>query len=432
MNHMTIEHVFASPYTLPGFLNRLGVTAEQLSKLAIAHSPQMVRALVMSCLKRSGKDAYCKARLRRLKPTHEEARAQCQSIIRKGDVNDKILAQKARDLVRDNELYDTPAGVKSRIVGGFSYGDTDYESELEMYRAVECPSCSNTEVVLADNPEDALEMAEKFTHLSGPYCRCERCEAVVRPTVEAATCLPDDYEGFDGDEHELYVEQLDYLLEQMQAHLDKLGLPKPARLYIGVTNADWQGRYAYARCSFDGKDLASKLRVNGDYMIRNGLLTIREDGYACMTCTLAHHDASSGITIAPEWDCDILGDGCPLYQENLEEGKGYARIAETLLTGEGEEFEYSNSGEPFSLVSHSGLSEGILELGRRLGYTLKPEQIYSLIEYGTDTPQLDLIAFNLFQLEDFVLIRKYPANMLEVQAVFTRRALDAYLATGDE
>lgn len=432
MNHMTIEHVFASPYTLPGFLNRLGVTAEQLSHLKLAHSPQMVRALVMSCLKRSGKDAYCKARLRRLKPTKEEARVQCQLIVRKGDVNEKVLAQKARDLVRDNELYDTPEGVKSRIVGGFSYNDTDYEGELEAHRAVECPGCSNTEVVLADNPEDALEMAKEFTHLSGPYCRCERCDAVVRPTVEAAICLPDGFVDYDDDEYELYVDQLDYLLEQMLENLGKRSLPKPARLYVGVTNADWQGRDAYASCSFDGKDLASKLRVNGDYMIRNGLLTIREDGYACMTCTLAHHDASSGITIEPEWDCDILGDDCPLYQENLEEGKGYARIAETLLTGEGEEFEYSNSGEPFSLVSHSGLSKGILELGRRLGYTLKPEQINSLIEYGTDTPQLDLIAFSLFQLEDFVLIRKYPAKVLEAQAVFTRRALDAYLATGDE
>lgn len=426
LNRFQIDHVFSSPYLLPHYLNLFGVSAQQLNTLHIAHAPQLVRALCMSLLRRSGKDAYVRARLHRLHPTNEEARTQCLVIIRKADIKENLLLQKARDLVRDNLLYDRDGKVYSEIVGGFSYGDTDYEVELEPYRAVECPECGQTETVLADNPEDALETAEKFTHLSGPYCRCERCDKAVRPTVEAATCLPDSHFGYDNDDHDLYVEQLDYLLEQMTGHLDALGLPAPSRLHIGVSNADWRGRDAHAKSRFDGKELAEKLSVRGDYMVRGGKLRVESNGHVSMTCVLAHHDASSPITIVPEWECE-MDENVELFQEDLDEAKVLARVADRLLAGQGETFEYDDRGETFTLVSNSSLAEGIRELTRRLGYDTKPESFNDLMEIGSDTPELDLIAYNLFQIEDFASIKKAPANVIEVQAVFVRRALDAFL-----
>lgn len=426
LKRCTIDHIFASPYLLPHYLNLLGVSVKQLETLHIAHCPQLVRALCMSILRRSGKDAYVRARLHRFHPTTEEARTQSQAILRKADIKDNLILVKARNLVRDNLLYDLDGKVFSEIVGGFSY--TDYDLELEPYLAVECPDCGQTETVLADSPEDALETAEEFTHLSGPYCRCERCEKAMRPTVEPATCLPDShYQYRDDDEHDLYIEQLDYLLGQMTEHLKALELPEPSRLHIGVSNADWRGRDAYAKCRIDGTDLADKLRVNGDYMVRDGKLLIAPDGHVSMTCVLAHHDASSPITIVPEWECE-LDEDTALFQEDLPEAKVLARAAHQLLAGQAECFEYNDRGTPFALVSYSSLAEGLRELSRRLGYDTKPESFNELMEEGSDTPEMDLVAFNLFQLEDFALVKKAPANVIEVQAVFVRRALDALLS----
>jgi hypothetical protein len=280
-----------------------------------------------------------------------------------------------------DQFYFEGDQVKSIVRGTFSYNDDDGESEREYWTTVGCASCGHEvhvrEQMGDDTPAAFLKENEHdlggFTHLSGPYCRCDQCDAVTRVKVSPAEDLPDAaYDDQDGREiWENYQDHLEHLVTELTKHLQASGMPKPDGLRIEVGHADWRGRDAWAECPLDGKELADKIKVNSDFTVSGGQLRCYQDGNAEMRCRLSHHDVPTGspVTISPYWECE-LGDGNDSPDDHLDYAAARlsmaftARIATTILTGEHRVFEYSKSHE-FKMVSRHNLAGAIQWLAER-------------------------------------------------------------------
>lgn len=378
---------------LPAYLNKRGVTVDMLERLRLARCADIVQGLVVSVL--SGNPTL---RRNRCPSVKYEVRIYFRrnSLSMAYNINSFFrqlnkdlgltydwraeLERKVKELVEDNGLYDTPEGVKAKKGGTFSYGQTDqYDQVLSEHREVTCPSCDHDEIVSTfdeDDPETILQFhSTDFTHLTGPYAKCNECGEAVRPIVSEATSLPDNFTNYDDDQWDQYKEHLGYLITQLTEHCEKHGLTAPDKLMVTANNLDWRGRSGYTVTGVDGEELADAMRVNSDFCIYNGQLWLEPDGSGYLSCTMAHHDVPTGggITVWPMWACD-LGTGREdeyVRGDELADAKVFAEIATVLLTGVDEVYEYSTK-TTFALVSRDGLVEALETMASHVEVELTP------------------------------------------------------------
>jgi len=360
-----------------------------------------------------------------------------QRILRAFRVDDSNLARLHDDKEALNtEFYQEGDTVKSVKQGGFSYADNDGEGELEFWTVVECGAChhefSIREQLGGDSAVTFIEANEAdledkgWLHLSGPYGRCNECGEVNRAKVAPAEDLPD--EGWanvnedSSEDWEQYEDHLNELVNQAADHLKAHGLPKPDGLRLDVSNADWRGRDAWAECGLDGKALADRMRVNGQFTISNGRLLCHQDGNAELRCVLSHHDVPTGggVCVNPYWEDELSYQGedhldIDAVRESLGE---LAPIAEALLCGSQPEFEYS-AGSTFKVVSRDNLATAIEALTERFDlHNLEVIEGYSLaVGLLLERVAVDLRCKNKF-------------NLASVQR--TRQALDHWLEYSTE
>ena len=351
-------------YYLPALLNFHGASLKQLTDWALVTKPLLLHTVLMGLAQQvigrpERKQVEMKARLRRMYHHHGGQRGlplwarqmvkasgyDMQSL--DGVLDRQRLAQQF--FMRDGKVV----AVKR---GGFGYDPDDMSGELEMWSTLECPACGATEEIREQTAEEAIKAAEQFTHLSGPYCRCEQCDKVVRPVWEEATDLPSkayDYAG-DNDDWEQYTEHLQHLLDEMKVELAKQGLPAPDGLRIEVSQFGWRKQDAYAECAYEGEALADKLSVNGDFNINRGAYTVQENGHAELYCVLSHHDGSSPIHVFPYWECEVDSD-IHIYQEDWPAIREiWLPASELLLCGADASFPYTTS-EKWTVATREGL-----------------------------------------------------------------------------
>lgn len=451
--NLTTEQLFGehSNFFLPDFLNKLGVTAEQFTSLRIMNKPHLVKALLYHFRRHVMRKTRCHLaeKIRHYRMTGSaiddvgnllklaEVDPRDSSAIASGAV---MFRQMMKDIVRASSIYDRvmpgaeKSTVQSVVVGTFSYEGTDYDQELENYSLVQCPCCDHEETVYDGNEADnaAVKLADEFEHLSGPYARCSNCRKVVRPHVGPAQDMPMHamVGQDDTDNWEWYKGQLQDHIDTMLSRLSRLtGYPAPCRLQVDIGNADWRGRDAYTSAELTGESLAQVMSVNSDFHIMDGKLLVQPDNTVSMTCLLVHHDATSRVTAYPVWECQIDNDTW-IVQEDMADAVALAEVAETLLCGEYDCHEYSRARHPldrFAYVSRGALCEKISDMMVSLGYGTKPWDMNKLLEEPGESPVLDLIAYNLFFMEDLILIKKRPVSIVAFHAEMVARALNDYL-----
>lgn len=449
-----VEQLFGKHacFYLPKLLNTYKVSVIDFQEMRFNGKVPLVKALLMYFRMYQKPEPKMVYQLRRYKPTGDNI-MDCWNLLDIASVHNRDVpeplssATKFRamllEILNRSHIYDhrltqgtdtvcSTWEVRSTLKATFSWNDIDWDHELDPYMSVSCPQCGKENTVLADTDEDALAYAvEDFTHLTGPYCRCEACETVVRPTITKASNLPEGTWAGDEGDWDDYVERLDYVVEEMEQHL-KAHFPdraEPYHLAAYIGNADWRGRDASATLELTGKSIAEGIRVNSEYTISNGELHCYQDGKVVITCGLSHHDASSSVTITPAWRCD-MDDDATIDQDEMADAEVFAKIAEELLCGPQQCFEFSTArkaSEQFKKVARYSLAAGIRELMTKLGYETGPEYICDLMDNPTEKPELDLIVYTLFTMEDQVLINKLAPSLILMQAVFTARALKLHL-----
>lgn len=370
-------------YNIPNLLQLHDVSFLQLRLLRVSNKPALLKALMIAFIK--DRMALRKSLIgdRQLaavrhfnirRESHLEPRTVCQALLRAAHFSDdttKQLQEWVRERVDEGNFYECDDGsVKSRIGGGFSYSQ-DEELQLSDYQTVTCPDCASEETLWGpdDVIPDLVSVSRQFTHLSGPYCRCESCDKVVRPVVSEATSIPDgNYEGRADDAWDNYVEHLGYLLTEMKDHMSQgLGVTAPAGLRLEGRNLNWRGSDGYLETAAEGDKLAEAMSVNGDFSVRNGRLWLEPDGTASLTCTMYHHDAPTGssFTVTPYWECE-LDEERQIDASEVAKAKHNAKLADALLCGSRQEFRYNVGDGPFKLVSAESLSEELRILQRNV------------------------------------------------------------------
>ena len=361
----------AKHWALAGVLNHYNVTPSELAGMRLVGKPlEFLYLLLFDQIKRQqGANMRAKRMAKARHYWHSLPRITRRSPMTSRRASEMIEALGfTQDCVR--QMLDVPSltrdfyledGVTKAVQQAtFSYGETDYESELSSYSQIRCPECKRYEVLPYDEGVSLLQSARKFDHLSGPYCRCCRCDAAVRVVVTGAENLPDDHDLGDPDAWNIYLEDLEQILDDMTQHLVSKGYPKPDILYLGARNIDWRNREGWATCEVTAKALAKAMSVNSDFMV-NGRLRLGQDGSAEICATLYHHDAPTGgsITVTPAWWCRLgERDDSLIEQGKVEESRFLAKVATIMLPGLEKEFEYS-ADSTFDLVSREGLVEGL-------------------------------------------------------------------------
>lgn len=449
--YLTTQQLFGehSYFFLPDFLNTMGVTAEQFGKLRIMNKPHLVKALMYHFRQHEMVRPTCALNIRRYRMTGNDL-DDVGALLKLAEVDPRdssAIATSAscfrimvEGIMKRSSIYDRvlpgaeKSVVQSAVVGTFSYTGTDYDAELQSYSLVTCPCCHTEDTVYDGDEADnaAVEASFKFQYLSGPYARCNDCGRVVRPTVSPAVGLPLEaaVDQNDGDEWDWYKGNLQDLIDTMCDRVTRhTGFPIPHQLHVEVQNANWRGSSAWVNTDLSGDSLATAMSVNGDFHIVDGKLIIQADDTASLCCLMPHHDATSAITVTPIWNCQIDPEVW-INQDEMKDAEELAKVAETLLCGSNNAYEYSSSrhrADKFTLVSRSALAEGIRELMTRLGYGSKPWDMEKMLEEPGDSPALDLIAYNLFTLEDLILIKKQPVSIVAFHAELVSRALNDYL-----
>lgn len=370
---------------LPALLNFHGTSLKQLTDFALVTKPLLLHTALMGLAQAvigrpERKQVEMKARLRRMYHHHGGQRGLplwARQMV-KASGQDLQALECVLDRQRLNQQFymkdDKVVAVKR---GGFGY-DPDYMyGELEMWSTLECPACGTTEEIREQTAEEAIKVAEQFTHLSGPYCRCDQCDKVVRPVWEEATDLPSKAYGYagDNDDWEQYTEQLQYLLDEMKAELKAQGIPHPDGLRIEVSKFGWRKQDAYAECAYEGEALADKLRVDGDFNISRGAYTVEQNGYASLYCVLSHHDGSSPIHVFPYWECE-MDSNVHVYQEDWPMiRETWMPASEILLCGTDAAYPYTSS-EKWSVATREGLADEFGQLVRNQLFAEDDEDIH--------------------------------------------------------
>ena len=371
-------------YYLPALLNFHQCGLKQLTDFALVTKPLLLHTVLMGLAKQivgrsERKQVEMKARLRRLYHHHSGQRG--TPLWARRMVNATGFDIQALDGVLDRQrlskqFYMQEGKVVAVERGGFSYDPSECSGELEMWSTLECPECKHLEEIREQSAEEAIEASDDFDHLSGPYCRCQQCDKVVRPVWEMADDVPEKAYGYawDSEDWEQYKEQLQYLLDEMKAELAKQGLPAPDGLRIEVSKFGWRRQDAYAECKYDADALADKLCVNGDFNISRGAYTVEQNGYASLYCVLSHHDGSSPIHVFPYWECEVDSD-IHVYQEDWQAIREiWLPASELLLCGKDNAFPYTTS-DKWTVATRQGLVDEFGSLVRNALFAEDDEDI---------------------------------------------------------
>lgn len=349
---------------LPALLNFHHCELKQLTDFALVTKPLLLHTVLMGLAKQvigrsERKQVEMKARLRRLYHHHRGERGLprwAHQMVKATGFDIQALDGVLDRQRLSKQFYMQDGKVVAVKRGGFSYDPDDLSGELEMWSTLECPECDATEEIREQTAEEAIKAAEQFSHLSGPYCRCEQCDRVVRPIWEQAVDMPAaayNYAG-DNDEWEQYQEQLEYLLDEMKQELAEQGLPAPDGLRIEVSKFGWRRQDAYAECKYDAEELVDKLRLDSQFNISSGAYTVEENGYASLYCVLSHHDGSSPIQVFPYWECEVDSD-IHVYQEDWPAIREiWLPASELLLCGKDNAFPYTTS-DKWTVATRQGL-----------------------------------------------------------------------------
>lgn len=415
-------------YYLPALLNFHQCELKQLTDFALVTKPLLLHTALMGLAKQivgrsERKQVEMKARLRRLYRHHSGQRG--TPLWARRMVKATGFDIQALDGVLDRQrlaqqFYMKDGQVVAVERGGFSYDPDDCSGELEMWSTLECPECGVTEEIREQSAEEAIEASDDFDHLSGPYCRCQQCDKVVRPVWEMADDLPEKAYGYawDSEDWEQYKEQLQYLLDEMKAELAKQGLPAPDGLRIEVSKFGWRRQDAYAECKYDAEELADKLRVDSQFNISRGAYTVEANGYASLYCVLSHHDGSSPIHVFPYWECEV-GSDIHIYQEDWPMIRSTWRPAsELLLCGKDVIFPYTTS-DKWTVATREGLAD---EFGSMVRHPLFPEDGEDIHPFER---AIRLLADQL--LEEIDQEQPRPGFLRRVEQF--RQVFDAWLAT---
>lgn len=446
---MRAESFFTyASYYLPELLAHFDVTPKELTDLRIGTKPDLLRLVLIAYLRIHNQDKPAKIALikhrSRFDHDHPTARTRrCQDMLAaaaSGEQNKFLLDLQhwLTKVIEDAELYKSDDGYKSQIVGGFSYEPDENQEYAENYRTVECPHCYNEETVLGQGIEEVIEGVTLFTHLSGPYCRCDECEKVIRPLVYQPDEAPYDLSNVDDEAWEFYSDRLDDLVTGMVDHLETVGgYSRPYQLRVDVGNADWRGRDAYAICEVDGVKLADTMRVNSQFNIHAGKVRHFQNGTVMLSCFLAHHDATSSITVTPVWECELNNsEERYISQDELPRAQHNAKIADVLLCGSHAVFEYSRgsmsltSAPLFDLASTDGLVEGLECLQAQLDC----EDWEGLAEQAELLPIQALLSAIGRMLDELIAeVKNVQATPSLDRVLHLRALIDCYLAhEGDD
>lgn len=369
---------------LPTLLNFHQCGLKQLTDFALVTKPLLLHTVLMGLAKQivgrsERKQVEMKARLRRLYHHHSGQRG--TPLWARRMVKATGFDIQALDGVLDRQrlskqFYMQDGKVAAVKRGSFSYDPDDLSGELEMWSTLECPECGREEEIREQGAASAIQASEDFTHLSGPYCRCNRCDAVVRVLWEEAVDVPAKaYEyAWGNDEWTDYKDQLDYLLDEMKQELSSQGLPPPDGLRVEVSKFGWRRQDAYAECKYDAKELADELRVNSKFNISRGAYTVEANGYASLYCVLSHHDGSSPIHVFPYWECEV-DSSIHVYQEDWQAIREiWLPASELLLCGKDNAFPYTTS-DKWTVATRQGLVDEFGSLVRNALFAEDDEDI---------------------------------------------------------
>ena len=256
------------------------------------------------------------------------------------------------------------------LQGRFSYGDTDYNASSDYY-LLKCPECG------IEDAEVDEGLSSKFEPV-GAYAKCSACGTYHRRSTQCATFgeLIDaglhhyvDNDDFDGWED--FENYLGELLADAEEHCKSYNLPDFKALYAEGRNLDWRNRSGYKVFKdLDAREVAKAFTVNSDFHIYGGKLILHEGGNFSLSASVAHHDATSYISLSPLWEyCEEPDDDddCEGYLpfEGLEEASKAAYIAEHILCGKEDIFEFSKACQ-FKRLKPSWVAEKLDDLISRI------------------------------------------------------------------
>lgn len=399
MSRLYFSYAFSpvepSPWALVSILNKAGVSAEDF-RIGHFTNKMLVAGLIRSWVENTYKRQPLKlmverARLRRAMVEYGRRRVPAiQLLLKAVNVPNGALVTMCQDAAKFAELYtDKDGKAASCKKWGFSYDESaQYEDELSRLKQVKCPACGVGSIFNDDLEDEPLKNVSGFDHITGPYCRCEQCDTVVRPTIEDADELPYGWRDDSSDEWADYKECLGQIVTELGEHLNKeAGLREPDFLFITYNNSDWRGRTGYKTIAFDGEELAEALTVSGGFSVTDGWLHLMPGGYGYIDCGMSHHDASGSVRVEPIWISDLCS-----YRPEPEEHQLLdfaamtgtavlaAQAADILLCGYASEFRYSEE-DKFKSISVQDLQEGVEELQVNFSRSFQMDHGYGLAVY---------------------------------------------------
>lgn len=458
-------------HLLPDVLNRNGVTVEKFQALRIADKPELTYLLLRTMLSmdlllvpKAMKVMVAKQLSRRYRSARRWMTDPCsisRNLTHLVEIYDNSRNKSQREnmrelinrLVTENGLYDernpypVATQVKAKLQGTFAFDLYEYSrQELDNFFTLDCSNCRHSatlrkpwewitsgvsHIMAADVPymlEEALP-AGGFEHVVGPYVRCIECDKVQRAQLSTADSIPDDedYRQDPDEEWDNYQSHLGSLVDALVENAKNHGLPEPHRLVITANRIRWDGATGYADCKVDGADLADKLRVDSAFVITNGKLWLEPNGTGMLTCSLAHHDATGYMEVAPVWLSELSDrndrDAAWVQIDQIPESSTWLpTIAQLLLCGDSEEFLFTQD-PVFRVVGREDLISHLEWMTHNLRWD--DEAIED------DDTWASQVAGNLLVK---LLIRAIRAATTEVEglelietAKQLRRAIDAYI-----
>lgn len=218
------------------------------------------------------------------------------------------LKTELQGIVETAEVYDTPDGVKSHIIGKIEWDTSNVHKEFESWKKLTCANCSDTELV-----------AEYLESLTQECCGHQRAVEPVSDSDEIPQYLFDqEWESFE-----------EGLKEYCQTVYN---IPAATHLVIDAGNIDWSGRSGHKSLKIDAKELIQLISIGNDNTIK---LVWRDDNTLKGYC--AHHDATTHLEIQPAVLCGYSEEA--IRQCDWEVHKENAEVVNILLDEEGR-YEY--------------------------------------------------------------------------------------------
>lgn len=210
------------------------------------------------------------------------------------------LEKELQSIVQEAEVYDTPDGVKSHIIGKIEWDRSNVFEEFKSWKKLTCANCSDTELV-----------AEYLESLTPECCGHQRVVEPVSDSDEIPQYLFDqEWESFE-----------EGLKEYCQTVYN---IPAATHLAIEADNIDWRGRSGHKAVKINYSDLLSILSIGNDNTIK---LTQRDD--FTLTGYCAHHDARTHLKVQPAVLCCETGG--VIRMEDWEHHKETAEVVNILI-----------------------------------------------------------------------------------------------------